>query len=65
MHYILVKHPFRNSMRDVNRLLGADIDSDYSLLLENVCTELKKIVRLRRGRPRLDLEMLCAERQEV
>lgn len=52
-------------MRDVNRLLGADIDSDYSLLLENVCTELKKIVRLRRGRPRLDLEMLCAERQEV
>jgi hypothetical protein len=52
-------------MRDVNRLLGADIDSDYNLLLENICPELKKIVKLRRGRPRLDLETLCAERQEV
>jgi len=40
--YILVKHLFRNSVKDVQTLPGADIDSDHNLLVAKICTKLKK-----------------------
>ena len=43
LDYILVKHRFRNSVKDVQTLPGADIDSDHNLLVAKICTRLKKI----------------------
>ena len=65
MDYILVKHRFRNSMKDVQTLPGADIDSDHNLLAVKICTSLKKIIRFQKRRPRWDLEKLYAQRQRV
>ena len=65
MDYILVKHRFRNSLKDVQTLPGADIDSDHNLLVAKVRTRLKKIIRFQKSRPRWDLEKLCAEKQRV
>ena len=62
---ILVKHRFRNSVKDVQTLPGADIDSDHNLLVAKVHTRLKKIIRFQKNRPRWDLEKLYAERQRV
>ncbi|PNF43436.1 hypothetical protein B7P43_G11558 [Cryptotermes secundus] len=63
--YILVKHRFRNSVKDVKTLPGADIDSDHNLLVAKFQTRLKKIIIFRKRRPRLDLEKLYAQRQSV
>ena len=41
--YILVKQHFRNSIRDMKTLPGADIDSDHKLLVAEVQTSLKAI----------------------
>jgi len=49
--YILVKHRFRNSVKDVQTLPGADVDSDHNLLVAKICTRLKKIIRLQKRRP--------------
>ena len=43
LEYILVKHRFRNSVKDVQTLPGADIDSDHNLLVAKICTSLKKL----------------------
>ena len=61
MDYILVKHPFRNSVKDVQTLPGADIDSDHNLLVAKVLTRLKKSVRFQKSRPKWDLEKLYDE----
>jgi hypothetical protein len=53
--YILVKHRFRNSVKDVRTLSGADIDSDHNLHVAKICTSLKKIIRFRKRRPQWDL----------
>jgi endonuclease/exonuclease/phosphatase family metal-dependent hydrolase len=45
LDYILVKHRFRNSVKDVQTLPEADIDSDHNLLVAKICTRLKKIIR--------------------
>ena len=45
LDYILVKHRFRNSVKDVQTLPGADIDSDHNLLVAKICTRLKKFIR--------------------
>jgi len=37
-----VKHPFRNSMKDVQTLPGAVTDPDHNLLVAKICTKLKK-----------------------
>ena len=50
MDYILVKHQFRNSVKDVQTLPGADIDSDHNLLVAKVRTRLKKIMRFQNSR---------------
>jgi endonuclease/exonuclease/phosphatase family metal-dependent hydrolase len=36
LDYILVKHRFRNSAKDVQTLPGTDIDSDHNLLLAKI-----------------------------
>jgi hypothetical protein len=43
--YTNVKHLFRNSMKDVQ----TDTDSDYTLLVGNICTKLKKIMKFQKG----------------
>jgi hypothetical protein len=63
--YILVKHLFRNSVKDVHTLPGADIDSDRNLLVAKICARLKKIIRFQKRRPQWDLEKLYAQRQRV
>ena len=65
LEYILVKHRFRNSVKDVQTLPGADIDSDHNLLVTKVRTRLKKIIRFQKSRLRWDLEKLYAQRQSV
>jgi len=62
LDYILVKHRFRNSVKDVQTLLGADIDSDHNLLVARVCTRLKKIIRFQKRRPQWDLEKLYTQK---
>ena len=61
LDYILVKHQFRNSVKDVQTLSGADTDSDHNLLV----ARLKKIIIFQKSRPRWDLEKLYAQRQSV
>ena len=65
LDYILVKHRFRNSVKDVQTLPGADVDSHHNLLVAKICTRLKKIIRFQKRRPHWDLEKLYAERQRV
>jgi len=60
-----VRHQFRNSVKDVQTLPGADIDSDHTLLFAKICTRLKKIIRFQKRRPRWDLEKLYAQQQRV
>jgi len=60
-----VKHRFRNSVKDVQTLPGADIDSDHNLLVVKVRITLKKIIRFQKSRPRWDLEKLYTQRQRV
>jgi len=40
--YILVKHRFRNTVKNVQTLPGADIDSDHNLLVAKVCTKIEE-----------------------
>jgi hypothetical protein len=56
LDYILVKHRFRNGMKSVQTLSGADGDSDRSLLLAKICSKLKKNIRFEEGKPRWDLQ---------
>jgi hypothetical protein len=65
LHYILVKNRFRNSVKDVQTLPGADIDSDHNLLVAKICTRLKKIIRFQTRRPQWDLENLYTQKQRV
>jgi len=57
-----MKHRFRNSVKDVQTLPGADIDSDNNLLAAKVRARLKKIIRFQKSRARWDLEKLYAQR---
>jgi exonuclease III len=61
LDYILVKHRFRNGVKDVHTLPGADIDSDHNLRAAKICTRLKKIIRFQMRRPRWDLEKLYTQ----
>jgi hypothetical protein len=45
LDYVLVKQRLRNSVKDVQTLPGANIDSDHNLLVAKFCTRLKKIIR--------------------
>jgi len=50
--YILVKQCFRNSIRDVKTLPGADIDSDHNLLVAEVQTRLKAFKKAGKRKPK-------------
>jgi len=65
LDYILLKHRFRNSVKEVQTLPVADIDSDHNILVANIRTRLKKIIRFQNSRRRWDLEKLYAERQSL
>jgi hypothetical protein len=65
LDYVLVQQRFRNSVKDVQTLPGADIDSDHNLLVATICTCLKKIISFHKRKPKWDLEKLYAQRQEV
>jgi len=65
LDYILVKHRFRNNVKDVQTLPGADIDSDHNLLVAKICTRLKKIIRFQKRRPHWDLDKLYAQQKRV
>jgi hypothetical protein len=65
LDYILIKHRFRNSVNDVQTFPGADIDSDYNLLVAKICTRLKKIIRFQKRRPQRYLEKLYTQKQRV
>jgi hypothetical protein len=56
--YILAKQRFRNSIRDVKTLPGADIDTDHNLLLAEVQTRLKTIKRAGKRNPKWNFEKL-------
>ena len=58
-----MKHRFRKSVKDVQTLSGAGIDSDHNLLVAKFRTRLKKIIRFQKNRPRWDFEKLYAQRQ--
>jgi hypothetical protein len=60
-----MKQRFRNSVKDVQTLPGADIDSDHNLLVATICTRLKNIIRFHKQKPSWDLEKLYAQRQVV
>ena len=65
LDYILVKHRFRNGVKDVQTLAGADIDSDHKLLVAKICTKLKKIIKFQKRRPQYDMEKLYTQKQMV
>ena len=52
-------------MKNVQTLPGAGTDSDHNLLVANVRTSLKNIIRSQKSRLRCDLEKLYAQRQRV
>jgi hypothetical protein len=59
---ILVKHRFRNSMKAVQTLPVADIDSDHNFLVAKTCNRLKKTFQ--KEKPRWRLEKLYTQRQK-
>ena len=60
-----LKLRFRNSVKDVQTLTGADIDSDHNLLVAKICTRLNKVIRFQKRSPQWDLEKLYVQRQRV
>jgi len=56
LDYILVRHRFRNSVKDVQTLSVEDVDFDHNLFVAKICTRLKKIIQFQKRRPRWDLE---------
>jgi len=52
LDYMIVKHRFRNSVKDLQTLPGADINSDHSLRVAKICPRLKNVIRFLKRRPR-------------
>jgi hypothetical protein len=63
--YILVKQRFRNSVKDVKTMPGADIDSDHNLLVADIETRLKKIWKRGKRKSKWNLDRLQSEREIV
>jgi len=53
---MLVKHQFRKNMNDVQTLSGADIDSEYNLLIAKIHIKLQKITKSQKWKQRWHLE---------
>jgi hypothetical protein len=60
----IVKYRFRNSIKEVQTLPGADTVSLHNLLVAKINGRLKKIIRLKNGKPKCDLEKFCAQKHE-
>ena len=56
-----MKVRFRNSMKDVQTMPGADNDSGHNFLIANICTRLMKIMKIQKVKPRWDLQKLYAQ----
>jgi hypothetical protein len=65
LEYILAKHLFSKSVKNVQSLPGTDIDFDHNLLVVEICTRLKKNIRFQKRRPQCYLEKLYVQRQRV
>jgi len=65
LHYTLVKHWFRNNIKDVYTMPGEDTDSENNMLAVKICTKLNKIIQFWKGKPGWDLEKLYAKQQKV
>jgi len=48
----IVKHRSRNSMKEEQTLPAADTISVHKLLVAKISTRLKKIIRLKKGKPK-------------
>jgi hypothetical protein len=48
-------------MKEVHTLPRADTVSVHNLLVAKISTKLKKIIRLKKGKPKWDLEKFCAQ----
>jgi hypothetical protein len=57
-----MKHRFRNRMKVVHSLPGADIDFHHRMLVAKTVTSWTKIIRFRKGNQRWYLEKLYAQR---
>jgi hypothetical protein len=47
-------------MKEVEKLPGADTVSVHNLLVAKISTRFKKIIRLKKGKQKWDLEKFCA-----
>ena len=45
LDYILIKHRYRNSVKDSRAYPGADVDSDHNLVMAKIDLKLKKILK--------------------
>ena len=60
-----MKQRFRNSIRNVKTLPGADIDSDHNLLVAEMQTRLKAIKKAGKRKPKLNLERIKSKENNV
>jgi hypothetical protein len=60
-----VNVPKFNFGRKKIKTSGADIDSEYNLLVAKICTRLNRIIKIQKGKRRWDLEKLYVQRQKV
>jgi hypothetical protein len=65
MDYVLLKHQYWNSMKDLQTMPWADIISVHNLLFAKMCTRLKKIMKFQKDKPKWDLEKFYGRRQKV
>ena len=65
LDYIHVLHRFRNSVKYMQTLPRADIDSDHNILVVKISTRLKKIIMFQKRIPQWHLEKLYTQKQRV
>jgi hypothetical protein len=63
--YILAKRRFRNSVKTLQTLPRADIDSDHNILVAKICTRLKKIIRLQKGKSHCEFEKFILKKKSA
>jgi hypothetical protein len=63
--YILAKHLFRNRMKEIHTMHGADTDSSHNRLDAKMWARLKKKIKFQKWEPRWDPEKLHAKQQQV
>jgi len=51
-------------MKELETLPRANTVSVHNLLVAKISTRLKKIIKLKKGKPKWDLEKFCAQRHE-